>query len=273
MTRHAKTLQLIETATAILAEHNPMTVRQVYYQLVSRQVVKNSRSSYQSVSKALVAARREETVPWEWIEDRLRKPRRVPMWSGLAEFCEPDLYRRDVWPMQPSYLECWLEKDALSGIFEDVLDLYGVTLNVGRGYDGWDSIHNAAERFGSGEGASIIYFGDFDPSGEDMVRSLTERLATFGCRPEIVKCALTADDIRRYELPSDFTKKSDSRSGAFVAKHGDMAVELDALPDQVLRNRLKEEVESRMDLAALATVREEDAAERARLLDLVEGLS
>ncbi len=106
-----------------------------------------------------------------------------------------------------------------------------------------------------------------------MVRSLTERLATFGCRPEIVKCALTADDVRRYELPSDFTKKSDSRSGAFVAKHGDMAVELDALPDQVLRNRLKEEVESRMDLGALATVREEDAAERARLLDLVEGLS
>ncbi len=175
--------------------------------------------------------------------------------------------------MQPSYLECWLEKDALSGIFEDVLDPYGVTLNVGRGYDGWDSIHNAAKRFGPGEGAAIIYFGDFDPSGEDMVRSLAERLATLGCRPEIVKCALTADDVRRYELPPDFTKKSDSRRDKFVAKHGDVAVELDALSDQVLRDRIEAEVENRMDIDALNNVREEEAAERARLLDLVEWLS
>ncbi len=273
MTRHTKTLRLIEAAAAILAEHSPMTVRQVYYQLVSRQVIENSRSCYQSVSKALVAARREGTIPWEWIEDRLRKPRRVAMWSSLAEFCDPDLYRRDVWPTQPSFLECWLEKDALSGIFDDVLNPYGVTLNVGRGYDGWDSIHNAAKRFGSGESASVIYFGDFDPSGEDMVRSLTERLATFGCWPEIVKCALTADDVRRYELPPDFTKKTDSRRAKFVAKHGDIAVELDALPDQVLRDRLITEVEGRMDLDALAVVREKEAAERARLQTLVEGLS
>ena len=273
MSRHPKTVRLIETAAKILAEHNPMTVRQVYYQLVSRQVIKNSRSSYQSVSKALVAARRDAIIPWQWIEDRLRKPRHVSMWPGLAEFCEPALYRRNVWPMQPSYLECWLEKDALSGIFEDILDPYGVTLNVGRGYDGWDSIHNAARRFGSGKGAAIIYFGDFDPSGEDMVRSLAERLATFGCRPSIVKCALTADDVRRYKLPPDFTKKSDSRRAKFVAKHGDVAVEIDALPDRVLRDRLKEEVEKRMDLDALNDVREEEGAERARLLDLVEELS
>ena len=57
MSRHAKTTRLIETAAAILTEHHPMTVRQVYYQLVSRQVIENSRSAYQSVSKALVAAR------------------------------------------------------------------------------------------------------------------------------------------------------------------------------------------------------------------------
>ena len=106
-----------------------------------------------------------------------------------------------------------------------------------------------------------------------MVCSLTERLATFDCRPEIVKCALTADDVRRYELPPDFTKKTDSRRAKFVAKHGDIAVELDALPNQVLRDRLIEEVESRMDLEALAAVREKDAAERERLQTLVEGLS
>jgi len=84
---------------------------------------------------------------------------------------------------------------------------YGVTLNVGRGYDGWDSIHSAAARFGTGEGVTVLYYGDFDPSGEDMVRSLQERLAFFGCEPEIVKCALTLDDVHRYNLPPAFAKK------------------------------------------------------------------
>ena len=37
MARHAKTVELIETAKGILADLHPMTVRQVYYQLVSRQ--------------------------------------------------------------------------------------------------------------------------------------------------------------------------------------------------------------------------------------------
>src|SRR6266511_6417862 len=179
MGKHAKTLRLLEVAVDILTAHPPMTVRQVYYQLGSRQVIKNHRSQYQAVSNALVDARKEGFIPWEWIEDRLRRPRHVSMWDGLSAFAEDALssYRRNVWDSQPSYLEVWLEKDALSGIVEDVLESYGVTLNVGRGYDGWDSIYRAAQRLGTGKGTTVLYFGDFDPSGEDMFRSLMDRLA------------------------------------------------------------------------------------------------
>jgi hypothetical protein len=259
MGRHAKTEALIEAAHEVLAAHHPMTVRQVFYALVSRQVVENTRSAYQAVGKALVAARKEDTIPWEWIEDRLRRPREVPMWSGLAGFATTAAgwYRRDVWDTQPAYVEVWLEKDALSGIFEEILDPYGVTLNVGRGYNGWDSIKNAADRLLDAsdrleefDAVTVLYFGDFDPSGEDMVRSLRERLAFFDCSPELVKCALTAGDITRYNLPPDFTKQTDSRRAAFVAQHGDVAVELDALPIDVLRSRLEEEVSARMNLRA-----------------------
>ncbi len=268
MSRHAKTIRLIDGAAAILAEHQPMTLRQVFYQLVSRQVVENSRSSYQSLSKALVAARREGLIPWEWIEDRLRQPRPVAMWDDLADLAKYVVisYRRDVWATQTAYVEVWLEKDALSGIFEDALAPFGVTLNVGRGYDGWDSIHNAAERYGTGEGVTVIYFGDFDPSGEDMVRSLVERLADFGCRPEMIKVALTRDDIERYDLPPDFTKTTDSRRAAFVAKHGDISVELDALPIDVLKARIVDEVEARMNLDALAEVQATEQTERRALI-------
>lgn len=113
---------------------------------------------------------------------------------------------------------------ALSGIFDNVLAPYGVTLNVGRGFDGWSSVHEAAQRLGDGD--TILYFGDFDPSGEDMVRSLRDRLALLGSRPEIVKCALTYDDVRNYSLPPDRTKKADTRRAAFVAKYGDITSSL-----------------------------------------------
>ena len=273
MARHAKTVELIETAKGILADLHPMTVRQVYYQLVSRQVIKNNRGQYQAVSNALVSARREGIIPWAWIEDRLRRPRHVSMWSGLAEFAETcrRAYRRDVWDTQPDYLEVWLEKDALSGIFEDVLSPYGVTLNVGRGYDGWSSIHDAAIRFEEKSVVTVLYFGDFDPSGEDMVRSLIKRLASLGCYPEVIKCALTHRDIDRYELPADFAKKTDTRTAAFVAEHGDIAVELDALPPDVLRDRLDKEVSNRLDLKALERIKRLEKRERAKLVKLLKG--
>ncbi len=197
------------------------------------------------------------------------------MWDDLADFAETaqHAYRRDVWAEQPQYLECWLEKDALSGIFEDVLGTYGVTLNVGRGYDGWDSVHNAAGRFKDGDGVAVLYFGDFDPSGEDMIRSLRERLGFFGCAPEVIKCALVAEDVDLYELPSDFTKKTDTRRAGFVAKYGDVAVDLDALPIDVLQTRLRNEVEARMDLEALQRVQRMERSARGTLRQLLEGSS
>lgn len=224
--RHAQTQRLIDRATEMLKASHPMTVRQVYYRLVSSQVIKNSRSQYQAVSNALVAARKEGAIPWAWIEDRLRRPRAVSMWRDIPAFAQTTLaaYRRDIWPTQAGYVEVWLEKDALSGIFEDVLNSFGVTLNVGRGYDGWDSVRNAAVRFADGRNGTILYYGDFDPSGEDMVRSLRDRLAFFGCRPTLLKCALVQDDIARYELPPDFTKATDTRRAGFVATYGDVAL-------------------------------------------------
>src|ERR1041384_6225771 len=286
MARQQKSLERLQVAVEVLQEHHPMTVRQVYYQLVSRQVIKNERAMYQAVSDLLVAARKDGTIPWDWIEDRLRRPRSVSMWADLSDFAKDALraYRRDVWATQPQYVEVWLEKDALSGIFEDALAPYGVTLNVGRGFDGGESIRNAGDRYWEHDAATILYFGDFDPSGEDMVRSLRERIDEYLCldgdverevlglagmpdvNVEIIKCALNPDDIARYRLPPAFAKKSDSRAAKFIARHGDVSVELDALPIEVLRARIVSEVESYLDLAALAQVRAEEKTEREQLM-------
>lgn len=275
MARRAKTQLLIDTAREVLTEYRPMTVRQIYYRLVSRQIIKNNRSQYQAVSRALVAARKEGSIPWSWVEDRLRIPRGVSMWEDLRSFSETARrsYRRDVWDTQPNYVECWLEKDALSGIFGDILRPYGVTLNVGRGYDGWSSIHNAANRYGDGDGVYVLYFGDFDPSGIDIARSLGERLRFFDCLPEIEMCALLEEDIYRYDLPPDFTKAKDSRSPSFVSRYGDVAVELDALPVEVLQDRIREGIEDLMDLDALDGVKTDERREREYLTEALSSFS
>lgn len=267
MGKHRQTVELIAAVRAVLAAQHPMTVRQVHYALVSRQLTENTPAAYNRLIRVLVVARQEGAVPWQWIEDRLRRPRYVSMWDNLGDFAETavNAYRRNVWATQPGYVEVWLEKDALSGIFEGVLRPYGVTLNVGRGYDGWSSIYEAAHRFLDQDGGTILYFGDFDPSGQDMPRSLGERLAFFEARPEIVVVSLTADDVQRYSLPPDFTKTGDTRRAAFVAKYGDKAVELDALPVDALRGRLEGEIAARMDLDALEQTRNLETSERKQI--------
>ncbi len=284
MARHAKrtrrTRDEVDAIRAVahqeLSEGHSMTLRQVHYRIIGRgdTTYTNTRGDYNQLSKWLVRDRLAGVIPWEWIEDRLRKPRHVPMWEDLPGFVRTvrRSYRRDVWQDQPGRLEAWLEKDALSGIFSDVLRPYGVTLNVGRGFDSATSVKDAADRFGDGDGTTVLYFGDFDPSGEDMVRSLRERLAEHGSRPGIVKCALTFEDISRYDLPPDFTKATDSRRAAFVAQFGDVAVELDALPVSVLRERIEREVTSRMDLDALEESRELERLDRARLDEILDSL-
>ena len=116
----------------------------------------------------------------------------------------------------------------------------------------------------------MLYFGDFDPSGEGMVISLKERLCTLCSQPEIIKCALTRDDIQHYNLPPAEAKTTDTRSKAFIAEHGNICVELDALPPLVLRDRLLTEVKKRMNLDELQLVHEHEKVERAKLEELLQ---
>jgi hypothetical protein len=109
MGRHAKTQNIIDQAHEILEAYNPMTVR------LSRQVIENSRSRYQAICDALVDARLEGAIPWDWIEDRLRRPRAIRMWGrgSLAAFALEMQWRynRDVWATQSQKVELWCEKD------------------------------------------------------------------------------------------------------------------------------------------------------------------
>lgn len=202
-----------EAAREELAAGHPMTLRQVHYRLVSRDDIihPNTVSAYDTLSGWLRDDRLEGVIPWEWMEDRLRQATTWAMWNEPAEFLHSirNRYHRNVWQDQTHYVEVWCEKDALSGIFSSVVSGYGVALNIGRGYDGWSSIKRAADRYywrqDEGIETTVLYFGDFDPSGEDMHRSLQDRFATLGVYPEMPKVALTHEDAQ--VLPGDVVKR------------------------------------------------------------------
>jgi len=76
---HKETERLIEAILVVLKGYRPMTVRQIYYQLVSRQVIENRASEYNKLKRVLTFTRRQRLIPWGWVEDRLRRPQVVSM--------------------------------------------------------------------------------------------------------------------------------------------------------------------------------------------------
>ena len=273
-----KTLKLIETAHAILASDPPMTVRQVYYRLVASQVIENNPNQYQRIIYTLIQAREKGLIPWRLIEDRSRRLRDHYGSTDAAFWTHHVLrhltrYDRHPWQGQSRLVELWLEKEALSGILDRYASQYYLTLNVGRGFDSVTTVHDAAERYKYREEVLILYFGDFDPSGEEMVTSLKERLARYGApHAQILKVALTREDIDIYNLPHDFTKATDTRSKAFIAKHGDIAVELDALPPAVLRERVESSIREHIDLEVFEESQRIEARELEALARILASL-
>ena len=128
--------------------------------------------------------------------------------------CDPiiPVYRG---PKQDSHVEVWLEKDALSTVISRIAtDKYGVTVAVNRGYGSFSFIKEGAERLSRfvDKSIHILYFGDFDPSGEDMVRDLQKRIMLYGAPTATVhKIALTKDQVKAWKLPSAPVKNSDKK--------------------------------------------------------------
>jgi len=269
--RSAETLALVETVNRILAEYaGELTVRQVYYQLVARQVIPNQPREYKRVSRVLTEARRRGEVDPDRITDRLRRAIPTHTWGGLRSYFETVLrsYRREKWSSQPFNVELWVEKDALAGVLEPIARDYEVTLFPCRGFGSYSSLRDAARRLGADPDRPpvVVYMGDFDPSGEAIPRAAVSKLREdHGLDVDLRVVALTADQVDRYNLPHDFTKPGDSRSRGFVERHGDRAVELDALPPDVLVQLARDGIEAFWDVTQFAREQEREAEDLADL--------
>ena len=240
-----KTIELIGQVKEILDSYSmALTIRQLYYQLVAKQIIPNNLNSYKNLDAVLSKARKSNRLDFDAFTDRLRTPIKNSSWLNLNDFIltVKRSYSKDKWENQENYVEVWLEKDALAGIFEPITQKYDVNLLVGRGYQSLSSLNDAAKRFPD-KNIFILYFGDFDPTGLDIPRSAEENLEEcFDISLNFERISLTEKEIDEFKLPPAPAKTTDSRTYAFVQEHGNIAVELDALPPDVLEEKIEENI-------------------------------
>jgi len=231
-----------------------LTLRQLYYQLVSRDIIPNAKAEYAKLSTLLVNGRMSGIVDWDAIEDRIRIPF-LPYWvNGIEDAINDTItqYRLDRQKEQKVYIELWVEKDALSGVLKRITSHYHIKLMVNRGYSSCTAMHDAYERLKRYEAEKkqtcVLYLGDYDPSGLDMIRDVRERLEEFGVYPEVRHIGLTKKQIEKFSPPPNPAKITDPRAGWYIQKHGNSSWEVDALDPKVLHQLVRKNVEELIDM-------------------------
>jgi hypothetical protein len=117
----------------------------------------------------------------------------------------------------------------------------------------------------------VLYLGDHDPSGEDMVRDIRDRLAEFGVpNLRVEKVALTMAQIRRFNPPPNPAKVTDSRAGAYIARYGDQSWELDALPPRELNRLVENAINRNVDRGLMDAAVARETIERDRVRAAIE---
>jgi len=250
-----KLAHAIVARTKELEEYWPLTVRQVFYQMVAHQVVENKQEQYRKVSRVLVKLREMELVPWGAIADRTWRTTDKRGVSDVQEFLgneikalfNPKNYGRCYVQGQHVHVEVTTEKDALSSIMEEALWPFCVRLNVIRGQNSATMNHLISERLADagmkGKNPVLLHFGDLDASGVAIPKAIKRILwERHHVAADVRTIALTPDQVDQYNLPTSIEarKPKDPNYRAWLDEHGPAQpmVELDALHPKDLQEIL-----------------------------------
>ena len=260
---------LREALYELAEEIQPCTVRQIFYQMVSKGHLSKTEAAYNGVVIRLVGQMREDgEMPWSWITDNTRYMRKSSTYSSLEEAMQDAArtYRRDLWKNQEVHLEIWCEKMALLGVIVKITDKWDVPLMISRGFASKDFCYGAAESIALGDKPAFIYqVGDHDPSGvkawQSVERNIRRYLASFDYEHDITfdRIAVTPEQIEEYSLPTRPTKRSGNPHARGF--EGD-SVEADALPPNTLRSLIDKHITQHVDMEALRVVQVAEASER-----------
>lgn len=243
---------IISNSIEIVSQYDDgiLTLRALHYQLVSHGMT-NDVQHYKRVVSAMIDARWNGDISFETFSDLDREM--VGETSSEETILETEIinaqdqienwmtgYRKNKWENQPIYPEIFIEKKALQGVFQDLCVERNIALGACKGYPSLTFLHNAYRRFKNadlnGKQMVILYFGDYDPSGEDIPRSVQENLCKFGVDVEVRRIALMEDQVIKWKLPPAPVKLKDSRTANW---NGLGQVELDAVRPEKLMQLLE----------------------------------
>jgi len=241
-----ESLTLIDTMNGIVTDYVAqgfrLTVRQLYYQLVARDVIPNNEKSYKRVTNLVNDARNAGYMDWDAIEDRTRAFVRRQRWGSGSDILHAAArsFHMDMWDNQYNRPFVIIEKEALVGVLEPACNDLDVPILAARGYPSASVLREFAVQdvlpTGYDQNIVIIHLGDHDPSGLDMTRDLRERIEMYspGVSIELVRIALNMDQIEARKPPPNPAKTTDSRFEEYRKQYGDESWELDALPPAFL---------------------------------------
>jgi hypothetical protein len=239
-------------------EYGVLTLRALHYQLVGIGMT-NDIQHYKRVVSSIIDARWNGEIAFEQFSDLDR------VMVGNTSWEETNLddkvseaktqielwmtsYRKNRWENQPYYPEIFIEKKALQGVFDSICRRYDVALGACKGYPSLTFLHEASIRFkaavSNGKKPIILYFGDFDPSGEDIPRSIEENFKNMGVKVEIRRIALMASQVEEWKLPHAPAKQTDVRTANW---NGIGQVELDAVKPEKLRDMCSDAIQDIFD--------------------------
>jgi hypothetical protein len=295
-TFRTKNWSLAAAATKILEREQPMTLRQLYYRLISDGVIRNDQKEYKRLGSVMTRLREAGDVPRAWIVDHVRSTLKPSSWTGLAEYADTvrDCYRKDFWASLDHHVEVFVKKDAVAGTIQPVTAEYDVALRVCRGYSSVSFASEIADLWSQIEKPIFAYYvGDFDPSGFDLERDLREKLERYSgilvclsgtddweclmgewseSRPFVVwnRLAVREADFEEHGIIALPAKHTDNRAKAFIERHGRRCAEVDALPPSELRERVELAIQGHIDEARWKRLEKVEAAEQKTLASVLD---
>lgn len=268
----------IRATNNIISQYDfKLTVRQIFYRLVSIAFIRNTINSYKLFDRMITRGRERGDIDATTIIDRARNTiggdygyASVEHYirSKISELEDTEQYTRRVWDDQPQYVELWVEKDALATLFSSVANGYRVVTYPSRGYSSFTKVYEAInERFSiyRDRPITILHFADHDPSGLNMTDDIQSRLERYGSHARVKRIALTYQQVRQFGLEPMPTKISDSRWKEYSIHYGNQCWELDALPPNELQNMIRDAINAHIDVSRWNRTFKEIEKERASL--------
>lgn len=250
-------LFMIKTANDILNDYArqgyQLTLRQLYYQFVARDLIPNTERSYKNLGTLISDARMWGLLDWSQLVDRTRNFQAFTHWDGPEQVIHTyaNHYTVDRWENCPVRFEVWVEKQALEDVIARACDKYDVGYIACKGYMSQSEMWAASQRIigynKNEQEVTILHLGDHDPSGIDMSRDIQERLNVFGADVEVKRITLNMDQINEYRPPPNPAKLTDSRANDYVINYGYDSWELDALEPAVITQLIHDEIEPFLD--------------------------